>query len=226
MKYIERLTERYEDLRSIKKEIEQSLVIMKEAFSKGNQLLVAGNGGSCADAEHIVGELMKGFVRKRGLSNKEKENLQKVQEEFLKKLALDRKSDLEFVQNIGEVLGESLQGALKAIALHNHPGLNTAFSNDVNADMVYAQQVNGYGSEGDVFMAISTSGNAKNLVYAAITARARGLKVILLSGKDGGLLKELADVSIIVPSFETFEIQERHLPIYHALCLELEEEFF
>ncbi len=226
MKYIKNLTKRYPDLAPIQNEIEQCFILLKNAFSQKHKLLVAGNGGSCADADHIVGELMKGFVRKRSVSKEEQARLIEIQEDFGNRLSGKGKPVPAFVGNIGEILSQSLQGALPAIALHNHQSLNTAFSNDVNADMIYAQQVCGYGEAGDVFLAISTSGNAKNLTYAAVVAKARGLKVILLSGKDGGLLKELSDVSVIVPSSETYEIQERHLPIYHALCLELEEEFF
>lgn len=224
MDYIQRLTMRYPDLKPIQGEIVQAFLRMKEAFLNKKKLLVAGNGGSCADADHIVGELMKGFLKKRPLSEEQRERLKAVQERFLCDANIDKLP--EFARMMGEDLAKSLQDSLFAMALHNHPGLNSAFANDVDADMVYAQQICGYGREGDVFLAISTSGNAKNLLYAATAAKSKGMCVLLLSGKNGGLLKHLADVSIIVPSFETYEIQERHLPIYHALCLELEKTFF
>lgn len=226
MKFIQKLIQRYPDLAPIETDIAGAYHILKDAYENNRKLLVAGNGGSCADAEHIVGELMKGFLKKRPLSERIKTCLQNTQKQYEEALHQSGKALPKELTDIADVLGNSLQGSLTAIALNNHQGLNTAFANDVNADMTYAQQVSGYGRLGDVFLAISTSGNAKNLLYAALIAKASGLKIILLSGKDGGMLKELADVSIIVPSFETYEIQERHLPIYHALCLELEEEFF
>jgi D-sedoheptulose 7-phosphate isomerase len=126
----------------------------------------------------------------------------------------------------GAVLAEKLQGGLPAIALTNHAALSTAFANDVDGTLSYAQQVNGYGNAGDVFLGISTSGNAENVMYAAVTAKAKGLKVLALTGKGGGKLKAIADVSIIVPEQETYRIQELHLPVYHALCLMLEARFF
>jgi len=129
-------------------------------------------------------------------------------------------------QELGKHLANGLQSSLRAIAITGHAGLSTAFANDVDPEMTYAQQVNGYGDEGDVLLAISTSGNAKNLIYAALTARAKDMPVILLSGKDGGKLRAIADVSIVVPNQETYQIQELHLPIYHALCLQLEDKFF
>jgi|GEM_PF-105688 len=190
------------------KDIIKAFELMKTSYEHNGKLLVGGNGGSCADSEHIVGELMKGFVKRRPLSKELKEALVEVDSE------------------VGKMLADGIQDSLRAIAITGHQGLSTAFANDVNADMTYAQQVAGYGRSGDVFLAISTSGNAKNLYYAAVMAKARGLKVILLSGKSGGKLKGVADVSIIVPENETYKIQERHLPIYHVLCLELENYFF
>ena len=169
---------------------------------------MAGNGGSCADSEHIVGELMKGFCKKR-----------RVPEDFAKALL---KADAKR----GGQLAEALEGGLAAIALTGHPGLSTAFLNDVDGAYIYAQQIYGYGKEGDVFLGISTSGNAKNILYAAAVARAKGMKVIGLTGKDGGELSGAADVAVIVPDKETYRIQELHLPIYHTLCLMLEERFF
>ena len=168
----------------------------------------AGNGGSAADSDHIVGELMKGFVKRRPLP-----------EELKRALAA-----ADPVR--GKELAEKLQGALPAIALTNHAALSSAFANDVDGVLSYAQQVNGYGRTGDVFLGISTSGNAENVMYAAVTARAKGMRVIALTGKTGGKLGAFADISIIVPEQETYKIQELHLPIYHALCLMLEERFY
>lgn len=205
---LDELTERYPRLEAVRQQIMDTYQALEDCYARGNKLLIAGNGGSCADAEHIVGELMKGFVKRRSLPEELKERL--------------RSEDAEH----GAALADGLQGSLQAIALNGHPGLSTAFANDVDADMVYAQQVCGYGLPGDVFLGISTSGNAKNVDYAVTAARAKGLKVIGLTGKDGGRLGRRADISIIVPETETFKIQELHLPVYHALCLMLEEKFF
>lgn len=207
-KYLEELIERYPVLAQIKDEISKSYHIMEQCYADGGKLLVAGNGGSCADAEHIVGELMKGFVKKR-----------KMSPEFSKKL-------MEADAVRGEKLAELLQGSLPAIALTGHTGLATAFLNDVDGQLIYAQQTCGYGSSGDVFLGISTSGNAENIMYAVTAAKAKGIKVIGLTGKDGGKLGAAADAAMIVPETETYKIQELHLPIYHTLCLMLEERFF
>ena len=208
MDYLELLIRRYPALAPVRDSVLAAYETMKECYENGGTLLVAGNGGSCADAEHIVGELMKGFKKRRPLS-----------EELQRRLAMED-------TNHGEELARSLQGSLRAIALDGHPGLSTAFANDVDADMIFAQQVCGYGDKEDVFLGISTSGNSKNVDYAVTVAKAKGLSVIGLTGKDGGLLGKRADVAIIVPETETFKIQELHLPIYHILCLMLEEAFF
>ena len=151
---------------------------------------------------------MKGFRKRRPLD-----------EALQHSLAMENTSH-------GADLARSLQGSLRAIALDGHPGLSTAFANDVDADMIFAQQVCGYGDRDDVFLGISTSGNSKNVDYAVTVAKAKGLRVVGLTGKDGGLLGKRADVAVIVPETETYKIQELHLPIYHALCLMLEEAFF
>lgn len=202
------LTERYPVLEAVRGSILEAYQILEECYERGGKLLVAGNGGSCADAEHIVGELMKGFVKRRPLPDALKVRMCEADAEH------------------GRQLADSLQGSLMAIALNGHPGLSTAFANDVDADMIYAQQLSGYGVAGDVFLGISTSGNSKNVDYAVTVAKAKGLKVIGLTGKDGGKLGRRSDTAIIVPEMETFKIQELHLPIYHALCLLLEEHFF
>jgi sedoheptulose 7-phosphate isomerase len=208
MDYIAQLIERYPVLASVENEIRTAYQVLERAYTNHKKLLVGGNGGSCADAEHIVGELMKGFVKKREIPKMMQERL----------LGLD--------QELGKQLANGLQSSLRAIAITGHAGLSTAFANDVDPEMTYAQQVNGYGDEGDVLLAISTSGNSKNLIYAALTARAKDMPVVLLSGKDGGKLRAIADVSIVVPNQKTYQIQELHLPIYHALCLQLEDKFF
>lgn len=202
------LTERYPVLEAARGAIREAYQVLEDCYSQGHKLLVAGNGGSCADAEHIVGELMKGFARQR-----------KLPEELQDRLRAEGGED-------GALLAAKLQGSLPAVALNGHPGLSTAFANDVNADMVYAQQVCGYGRPGDVFLGISTSGNARNVDYAVTVAKAKSMKVVGLSGRDGGKLAKRADVAVIVPEDETYKIQELHLPVYHALCLMLEERFF
>ena len=205
---LELLVQRYPELVCCKQEIEQAFHIISSCYENGGKLILAGNGGSCADAEHIVGELMKGFKRPRPLSN----------EMTAKLTAVDTER--------GAVLAAKLQQGLPAIALSSHPSLNTAFMNDVNGNLIYAQQLSVLGNAGDVFIGISTSGNAKNIYDAAVVAKANEMKVIALSGKDGGKLKKIADVSLIMPNNETYQIQELHLPVYHCLCLMLEEHFF
>ena len=207
---IEQLVERYPSLKGSKQSILEALDVLIECYKSGHKLLVAGNGGSSADAEHIVGELMKGF-----------KNPRKIQKSFVD-------SAKKYDAKVAEELGEKLQGGLPAIALTNHQGLNTAFINDVDNGGVYifAQQVSVYGQLGDVFLGISTSGNSKNVYAAAVAAKAKGLKVIALTGEKESKLSAVADVTIKAPSCETFVVQEYHLPIYHFLCLKLEEEFF
>ncbi len=208
--HLDTLLARYPVLQSVRAEIEAAFCLLESCYESGGKLLIAGNGGSCADSGHIVGELMKGFCKPRHVSPALADALCKA----------------DPVR--GAALANALQGALPAIALTEHAALNTAFMNDVKdgADMAFAQQINGYGQTGDVFLGITTSGNSRNVLYAAVTARARGLKVIGLTGNGGGALKELADVTICVPSSETYQIQELHLPVYHCLCLMLEERFF
>lgn len=205
---IDELIERYPSLAAVREPILDAYHMLESCYESGGKLLIAGNGGSCADAEHIVGELMKGFIKRRPLPDELKARFEEEDAAH------------------GAALAESLQGALPAIALDGHPGLSTAFANDVDAEMVFAQQVCGYGKAGDVFLGISTSGNSKSVDYAVTAAKAKGLKVVGLTGKDGGKLGKRADVAIIVPEKETFKIQELHLPVYHALCLMLEEHFF
>lgn len=206
-KYADDLIARYPVLTTSYEDILRAYDVLEQCYANGKKLLVAGNGGSCADANHIVGELMKGFCSKRPLPANMKEKL----------LALDAEK--------GQELSEKLQGSLPAIALDNHNALNSAFLNDVDGNLAYAQQVYGYSQEGDVFLGISTSGNSKNILYAAVAARAKEVTVIGLTGS-GGQLADLADVCICVDETETYKIQELHLPVYHCLCLMLEERFF
>jgi D-sedoheptulose 7-phosphate isomerase len=208
MDYLLTLIERYPQLKPVQNDICAAFNILAESFANAGKLLIAGNGGSASDAEHITGELMKSFVKKRRLAESFIENIQKTDGE------------------IAQYLIPRLQPGLPAIALSGHNSLNTAVINDIDGNITFAQQVYGYGKAGDVFMGISTSGNAKNVCYAAAVARAKDMKVIVLSGGSGGALKRLADVSIIAPETETYKIQELHLPIYHCLCLMIEERFF
>ncbi len=200
MDHLTHLIKRYPALAQIRGAIEQAYRLLEECYEKGGKLLVCGNGGSAADSDHIVGELMKGFYKQRMLPEEER-------------------------KRFGEQ-GEKLQGALPAIALTQHGALSTAFLNDVDPAMVFAQQVYGYGQGGDVFLGLSTSGNSANVVLAAKVAAAKGMKVITMTGRNGGKLKELSDVCMIVPAQVTADIQEYHLPVYHTLCAMLEEHFF
>jgi len=179
-----------------------------KAFEKKGKLLLCGNGGSCADCDHITGELMKGFLKKRPLSGNICTELEK---QF--------KDDWATVKN-------KLQQGLPAISLCAHSSLMTAFNNDVDPDLVFAQQVLGYGTNNDILIAMSTSGNSKNVVHAVKTAKALGLKAIGFTGSSGGQLKKLCDICFCVPSDETYRVQEYHICIYHALCAGIEEYFF
>lgn len=206
---LQELLERYPLLDSIKNDIVKSCAIMLDAYKNGKKLLVAGNGGSASDSEHIVGELMKSFKCRRPL---DKSLSNKI-------LEIDQSES-----SYGMV--RSLERPLTAISLAGQEALATAFQNDVNADYGFAQQVLGYGRKGDVFLGITTSGNSRNVMNAAIVAKALGLKVIALTGRDGGGIFKIADCTVIVPEKETYKIQELHLPIYHWWCAQLEHFFF
>ena len=208
MDHLALLINRYPVLEPVKEAIFQAYCLLEKCYEGGGKLLIGGNGGSSVDSEHIVGELMKGFCKKR-----------QVPEDFAGKL-------MEADKERGKYLAEKLQQGLPAIALTGHTALSTAYLNDVDGLLTIAQQLYGYGKKGDVFLGISTSGNSENILYAAAAARAMEIPVIALTGKDGGRLAEAADVAIIVPEQETYRIQELHLPVYHALCLMLEERFF
>ena len=206
-KHLDDLIKRYLALEVCHKDIVSAYEILENCYQSGNKLLVAGNGGSAADALHIVGELMKSFVLPRKLSHEICD-------------AIDKNCEH------ANYLKENLQMALPAIALVGEIGLTTAYSNDVAPDLVFAQQVLGYGNARDVFLGISTSGNSKNIVYAAELAKAKGMYVVGLTGKTGGKLADICDVCVKVPEVETYKVQEQHLPVYHAVCLELEKRLF
>ena len=204
---MQELFERYPVLEHCREQIEAARGMLIECFRNGGKLLLCGNGGSAADCEHIVGELMKGFLKKRPLPS-------------------DLQARLAAEGEDGARLSACLQGALPAISLPHQSALISAFSNDVSADMSYAQMVCGYGREGDVLLCISTSGNAKNATLAAKTARAMGLGVLSLTGARESALSAISDVTVRVPSCETYKIQELHLPVYHTLCAAVEDAFF
>ena len=205
---IKNLIDRYPTLALCESDIENATSMIISCYENGGKLLLAGNGGSSADADHIVGELMKGFMKKRELTDSQKAEMK------------------EKCQDISDETLAKLQNALPAISLSSFSALNTAFSNDVDADLVFAQGVFGLGKVNDVLIAISTSGNSKNVVEAAKVAKAIGVKVIALTGKSGGVLKNLADITIAVPESETYKVQELHLPVYHSICAEIESHFF
>ena len=207
-KHIELLISRYPRLVISKLDLINAYLIFEECYLKGGKLLVTGNGGSAADSEHIVGELMKAFVNPRRMGD-----------EYARALV---ETDLV----LGKVWSENLQGALPAIALDGHLALSTAYMNDCEPLLCFAQQINGFGNTGDVFWGISTSGNSKNILFAAVAAKAKGMKVVGLTGLKESRLSQLADVCIRVPETETYMIQELHLPVYHTLCLMLEDKFF
>ncbi|MEL7587060.1 MAG: SIS domain-containing protein [Prolixibacteraceae bacterium] len=202
------LIERHPQLLPVREQILCAAEELIDCYRQGNKILVCGNGGSCSDSDHIVGELMKGFEKKRLPGEDMKSRLLSVDGER------------------GTYLAEKLQQALPAISLTAHHALITAVANDNGADLIFAQQIMGYGNEGDLLIAITTSGNSRNVVDAAITAKAKGLTVIGLTGGSGGKLASFCDILINVPGTSTAHIQELHLPVYHAFCQILESHFF
>ncbi len=208
VKHIDLLLQRYPVLACCKDDILAAFVILKNSYAENGKLLICGNGGSAADAEHIVGELMKGFKNPRKLTTECADSLKAIDAEM------------------GRTLANNLQGSLPAIALDGHPALATAYMNDCEPLLCFAQQVNGWGCPKDVLLCISTSGDSKNVLYAAVAAKAKEMKVVGLTGAKKSKLSALADVCIRVPEMETYMIQELHLPVYHCLCLMLEDEFF
>lgn len=202
------LLNRYPVLEMLRERLVHTVEELVRTFSSGGKLLICGNGGSAADSLHITGELMKSFVKRRPLS---KDIALRFQTQF---------------PEVAEYYINNLQGALPAISLVSESALMTAYGNDNTADLVFAQQVFGYGKANDVLLAISTSGNSGNVLHAARVARAMGLKVISLTGEKGGALAELSDILLDVPSSITHQIQELHLPVYHTICLAVETELF
>lgn len=205
---LNKLLNRYPQLAKCQDELKKATAAMIDCYKNGGKILLCGNGGSCADCDHIVGELMKGFLKKRPLSTEKKAQM----------------------KNLSPLLDEEtlskLQRGLPAISLPSLTALNSAFCNDVDPELIYAQSVMAMGKTGDVLIAMSTSGNAKNVFAAAKVAKGLGLTVIGLTGKGGGNLSEISDICIRVPETETFKVQELHLPVYHYLCAATEEEFF
>ncbi len=206
--HLNNLIDRYPKLIACREDIVKAYCLLEKAFSSDRKLLVSGNGGSASDSEHIVGELMKEFKLKRKVFSEQAAALKSIDPE------------------LGAVLAENLQGALPAISLTGHSSLTTAFMNDSEPELIFAQQVNGYGKKGDAYLGISTSGNSRNVLYAAVAAKSKGLYVIGLTGSKENKLMKYADVCIRVPETETYKIQELHLPVYHCLCLMLEDKFF
>ncbi len=201
------LYKNHPSLKICEKDIENAFSLLCETYENKGKILSCGNGGSSADCDHITGELMKGFLLKRKMP------------ELLKKFEALGYDDAAY-------MAHNLQGALPAISLPHQSALISAFANDVAADMVYAQLVYGFADKNDALICISTSGNSKNVVYAAKTAKMLGIKTIALTGKNESALSELCNVSIKVPEHETYRIQELHLPVYHYLCAKIEEKFF
>lgn len=207
-RHIDLLVERYPTLAKIKQDIIDAYFIMEQCYLNDGKILIAGNGGSAADSEHIAGELMKRFKTPRPIDNE----------------LADKLKNIDPVR--GENLAKNLECSLMAIPLVAHEALSTAYINDVDGLGVFAQQLFGFGKAGDVFLGISTSGNSKNVMSATVVARALGIKVIGLTGASGGELANVADVCVCAPENETYMIQEYHLPIYHCWCLMLEDKFF
>ena len=206
MAIVNELIERYPSLKTCEESISKACEIIVSAYKNGGKVLTCGNGGSAADSEHIVGELMKSFCKKRPLKK-----------EFVDKVSSSEET---------KVLADNLQGTLEAISLVSQSALISAFANDMDPDYIYAQQVYGYAKDTDVLIALTTSGNSKNTLYAAMTAKALGCKVISITGKGGGKIKEYSDCNIAIDEKETYKVQELTLPIYHAICLYAEDELF
>ena len=205
---LEELIKRYPQLDVCKKDIEKAYLLLQKTYDKNGKLLIAGNGGSAADSEHIAGELMKRFKITRPINKELADKLMKIDAER------------------GERLVKNLEMPLRAVPLTSHIAITTAYMNDADATGVFAQQMLGFGNEGDVFLAISTSGNSENIISACVVAKAMGIKIIGLTGEKESKLSKYADICIRVPETETYKIQELHLPVYHALCLMLESNYF
>ena len=204
---MEKLLKRYPELTVVSEDIEKAVEMLTDMYKNGGKLLCCGNGGSASDSEHIVGELMKSFKIKRPIKKELCEALAQYGDE-------------------GVALSQALESTLPAISLTGHVSLSTAYGNDKNMYMVFAQQVNGFGNKGDTLLALTTSGNSKNCIYAAIVAKAKGMKVIGITGKNDSKLSSIADICIKLPEIETYLVQELTLPVYHYICSRLEKIFF
>lgn len=220
MNYLENLIERHPVLKDNKVQIDNAYKLLFNCFKNGNKLLICGNGGSSADSGHIMGELMKRFNKDRKLNDDFKKQLRNVIEKAVSGLVFDDQ-DLKYNEMI-----KNLEQGLPTIDLTAFNPLNTAYVNDKDDKYVFANSVLGLGKEEDVLLVITTSGNSINVVNACAVAKAKKMKIISLTGRDGGKVKNISDVSIIVPFKDTYLIQEEHLSIYHALCLQLEEDIF
>ena len=199
---------RYSQLAHLEEPIKKAAEKIIETYKNGGKVLVCGNGGSCSDADHIVGELMKSFEGRRPLSQPLQEKLKQLSPET------------------GAMLAEKLQQGLPAISLTVHSALITAIANDISGEVIYAQQVVGFGNQGDVLIGLSTSGNSQNVIDAMIVAKAKGMTTIGMTGETGGKMKEWCDILLNVPELRTAYVQELHLPVYHALCMMVEKEMF
>lgn len=207
-KELDDLIARYPSLEACKKDISKAYQMLEKAYDNNKKLLIAGNGGSAADSEHMAGELMKRFKKARPVDDRLKDKL----------INIDAQR--------GSKLAKNLEMPLRAVPLTSHIAITTAYMNDADASGVFAQQMLGFGDKGDVFLAISTSGNSENIISACVVAKAMGIKIIGLTGEKESLLDRYADVCIKVPEKETYKIQELHLPVYHCLCLMLESNYF
>lgn len=203
---IENLIERFPELEPTKKNIEFAIEEIIKCYERGKKVLIAGNGGSACDSEHIAGELLKSFLKKRPINEDIKKELLKTED--------------------GKYIADNLEAPLRAVALTSHFALSTAYLNDREPYLIFAQQLLGFGDSGDIFIAISTSGNAKNILYAAELAKAMGIKIISFTNENGGRLSKIADIPIKAPAKETHIAQEYHQAIYHELCIKVEEHFF
>ncbi|MEI0531022.1 SIS domain-containing protein [Brachyspira pilosicoli] len=200
------LIERFRELEPIKNNIDLAIESIINCYKNGNKVLIAGNGGSACDSEHIAGELLKSFVKKRPIKEEIRKELLSMED--------------------GEYIADNLEAPLRAIALTSHMGLSTAYLNDKDPYLIFAQQLLAFGDKGDVFIAISTSGNAKNIIHASKVAKAMGIKIISFTNNHGGKLAEMADIAIKAPAKETHIAQEYHEAIYHEICIRVEEYFF
>lgn len=205
---LDQLLRRYPSLEECKEETEKAIRAVIACYQRGGKLLLCGNGGSCADCDHIVGELMKGFLKLRPLSEEKKAEMK------------------QNCDSVDDGILDKLQGGLPAVSLPSITAFNSAFCNDVDPELIYAQSVLSLANQNDILIGISTSGNAKNVLAAAKIAKALGIYVIGLTGKKGGMLKKTADVCICAPETETYKIQELHMPIYHAICAAVEAYFW